>query len=87
MALKLAYETWGEGPHPLLLLHGFTGNRSSFDHLRPLMSDKVRAIAVDLPGHGSTPLPSRTGRDGFLETVDALVGLLDELKLPMANLL
>jgi hypothetical protein len=25
MALKLAYETWGEGKHPLLLLHGFTG--------------------------------------------------------------
>lgn len=87
MALKLAYETWGEGPHPLLLLHGFTGNRSAFDHLRPLMSGKVRAIAVDLPGHGETPLPSRTGRDGFLETVDALMRVLDELGEPMANLL
>jgi 2-succinyl-6-hydroxy-2,4-cyclohexadiene-1-carboxylate synthase len=87
MALKLAYETWGEGKHPLLLLHGFTGNRSSFDHLRPLMSDQVRAIAVDLPGHGETPLPTRTGRDGFLETVDALVGLLDELGVKSANLL
>ncbi|QRO01931.1 2-succinyl-6-hydroxy-2,4-cyclohexadiene-1-carboxylate synthase [Archangium violaceum] len=87
MALKLAYETWGEGKHPLLLLHGFTGNRSSFDHLRPLLSEQVRAIAVDLPGHGETPLPSRTGRDGFLETVEALLGVLDELKVPMANLL
>ena len=87
MALKLAYETWGEGPHPLLLLHGFTGNRYAFDHLRPLMSDKVRAIAVDLPGHGQTPLPSRTGRDGFLETVDALMGVLDEVGVAKANLL
>ncbi|WP_257458825.1 2-succinyl-6-hydroxy-2,4-cyclohexadiene-1-carboxylate synthase [Archangium lipolyticum] len=87
MALKLAYETWGEGKYPLLLLHGFTGNRSSFDHLRPLLSEQVRAIAVDLPGHGETPLPSRTGRDGFLETVEALFGVLDELKVPTANLL
>ncbi|WP_375773464.1 2-succinyl-6-hydroxy-2,4-cyclohexadiene-1-carboxylate synthase [Archangium gephyra] len=87
MALKLAYETWGEGPYPLLLLHGFTGNRSAFDHLRPLMSEKVRAIAVDLPGHGETPLPSKTGRDGFLETVDALMKVLDEVGEPKANLL
>jgi 2-succinyl-6-hydroxy-2,4-cyclohexadiene-1-carboxylate synthase len=52
-----------------------------------LLSDKVRAIAVDLPGHGETPLPTRTGRDGFLETVDALVALLDELGVRSANLL
>jgi 2-succinyl-6-hydroxy-2,4-cyclohexadiene-1-carboxylate synthase len=87
MALKMAYETWGEGSSPLVLVHGFTGNRSSFDHLRPLLSEQVRAIAVDLPGHGQTPLPTRTGRDGFLETVDALIEVLDELKVPTANLL
>ncbi|PTL80775.1 2-succinyl-6-hydroxy-2,4-cyclohexadiene-1-carboxylate synthase [Vitiosangium sp. GDMCC 1.1324] len=87
MALKMAYETWGEGPHPLLLLHGFTGNRSAFDHLRPLMGDKVRAISVDLPGHGQTPLPTRTGRDGFLETIDALFQVLDEVGVARASLL
>ena len=87
MALKMAYETWGEGPYPLLLLHGFTGNRSAFDHLRPLMSGKVRAIAVDLPGHGDTPLPTRTGRDGFLETIEAVIRVLDEVGEPKANLL
>lgn len=87
MALKLAYETWGQGGHPVVLLHGFTGNRSSFDHLRPLLGDTVRAIAVDLPGHGQTPLPQRTGRDGFLETVEALLRVLDELGVHKANLL
>ena len=87
MALKLAYETWGEGTHPLLLLHGFTGNRSAFDHLRPLLGRTVSAIAVDLPGHGQTPLPARTGREGFLETVDALLDVLDALGVQKANLL
>lgn len=87
MGVKLAYSTWGEGSRPLVLLHGFTGNRTSFDHLRPLLGSSVRAIAVDLPGHGETPLPSKPGREGFLETVDALVALLDELELPSVDLL
>ena len=87
MALRLAYEAWGHGSHPLVLLHGFTGNRASFDHLRPLLSDTVCAIAVDLPGHGVTPLPERTGRDGFLETVEALLRVLDEQGVQRANLL
>lgn len=87
MALKMAYTTWGEGTQPLLLVHGFTGNRSSFDHLRPFMSARVRVIAVDLPGHGETPLPTRTGRDGFLETVDALFEVLDAEGVARTNLL
>ena len=87
MALKLAYETWGSGPHPLVLLHGFTGNRAAFDHLRPLLGGAVRAIAVDLPGHGETPLPTRSGREGFLETVEALLHVLDELDVRQAHLL
>ncbi|WP_163988601.1 2-succinyl-6-hydroxy-2,4-cyclohexadiene-1-carboxylate synthase [Pyxidicoccus caerfyrddinensis] len=79
MGVTLAYETWGEGPRPLVLLHGFTGSRSSFDDLRPFLGRAVKAIAVDLPGHGATPLPQHTGREGFLETVDALVALVDRL--------
>lgn len=87
MALTLAHEQWGDGPRPLLLLHGFTGNRASFHHLRSLLGASVRAIAVDLPGHGESPLPARQGRDGFLETVDALVRLVDRLKLGTVDLL
>jgi 2-succinyl-6-hydroxy-2,4-cyclohexadiene-1-carboxylate synthase len=87
MGVRLAYSTWGTGPRPLLLLHGFTGNRSSFDHLKPLLGSAVKAIAVDLPGHGETPLPERRGRDGFLETVEALIRLVDELGLRSVDLL
>jgi 2-succinyl-6-hydroxy-2,4-cyclohexadiene-1-carboxylate synthase len=87
MGLNLAYETWGDGGRPLLLLHGFTGNRSSFDHLRPLLGGEVRAIAVDLPGHGETPLPERRGRDGFLATLEALVRLVDRLGVGLVDLL
>ncbi len=44
---------WGSGPRQALLLHGFTGNRSSFDHLEPLVGDVFTADCVDLPGHGA----------------------------------
>jgi 2-succinyl-6-hydroxy-2,4-cyclohexadiene-1-carboxylate synthase len=87
MGLSLAYSTWGEGARPLVLLHGFTGNRTSFDHLRPLLSDAVKAIAVDLPGHGETPLPRQKGREGFIETVEALVQLVDRLGVASVDLL
>lgn len=87
MAFELAYETWGEGPRPLLLLHGFTGNRHGFAHLRPLLGHAVRAVAVDLPGHGESPLPPHTGREGFLDTVDALVRVLDREGLRRAHVL
>jgi 2-succinyl-6-hydroxy-2,4-cyclohexadiene-1-carboxylate synthase len=87
MGVTLAYSTWGEGPRPLVLLHGFTGNRTAFDHLRPWLSSVVKAVAVDLPGHGETPLPKRKGRDGFIETVDALVELVDKLGVSSVDLL
>jgi 2-succinyl-6-hydroxy-2,4-cyclohexadiene-1-carboxylate synthase len=85
--MTLAYSTWGEGSRPLLLLHGFTGNRTSFDHLRPLLGSAVKAIVVDLPGHGETPLPERKGREGFIETVEAVVQLVEQLGMPSVDLL
>ncbi|HEY8206412.1 MAG TPA: 2-succinyl-6-hydroxy-2,4-cyclohexadiene-1-carboxylate synthase [Myxococcaceae bacterium] len=72
-AFDLPFERWGrEGAPPLLLLHGFTGNRSSWHHLEPLLGRGVHAIAVDLPGHGDAELPPNVGRDGFEESLAAL---------------
>lgn len=87
MGVKLAYEQWGRGPAPLLLLHGFTGSRESFAHLEPLLGHAVTAISVDLPGHGASPLPERQGREAFVETLDALSELVEQLRLTQVNLL
>lgn len=69
---SLPFEQWGHGGVPALFLHGFTGNRSAFRHLEPLLGSTVRATCVDLPGHGEAPAPT-----GFLETVDQLAEMLD----------
>ena len=79
--LTLGYERWGEGAQPLVMLHGFTGNRQAFDHLKPLLSPHFSVVTVDLPGHGASPLPLDAAEDGFEQTVGALTRLLDNLKL------
>ena len=76
MGLKLSYEIWGDGAAEVLLLHGFTGDHSAWDHLRPKLGPRVRALAVDLPGHGQSDLPEGMGQSGFEETVDALSELV-----------
>ena len=73
----LAHTVWGEGP-PLLLLHGFTGSREAWDHLRPLLGPRFQVLAPDLPGHGESAIDPDTTFDGAL---DALIGLLDSRKI------
>lgn len=69
----LAHEEWGQGS-PLLLVHGFTGNRESWNHLRPLLGPRFRVLAPDLPGHGESPIHPDTTFDA---TIEALLALLD----------
>ena len=69
----LAHTIWGKGS-PLLLIHGFTGNRDAWNHFRPLLGDRYRVLAPDLPGHGESPLAADTTFHG---TVDQLLALLD----------
>jgi 2-succinyl-6-hydroxy-2,4-cyclohexadiene-1-carboxylate synthase len=46
--------------------------------VEPLLAERFRLLRVDLPGHGASPLPMGSGRDGFLETVSAVASVLDE---------
>lgn len=64
----------GAGPL-ILLLHGAGGATHSFRHLIPLLTDRYRVIAVDLPGQGFTALGNRTrcNLDAMAEDVAALI--------------
>ncbi|WP_026870741.1 alpha/beta fold hydrolase [Inquilinus limosus] len=52
------YEIHGQG-EPLLLLHGGLGSIDMFRPLLPALTEKRQVIAVDLQGHGRTPLGDR----------------------------
>jgi pimeloyl-ACP methyl ester carboxylesterase len=51
---RVAAETWGEGP-PVLLLHGWAGNRGQFGAFVPaLVARGYRVVAIDAPSHGDS---------------------------------
>lgn len=52
------YEVRGQG-EPLLLLHGGLGSIGMFAPILPALTKARQVIAVDLHGHGRTPLGSR----------------------------
>lgn len=57
--LDLYYERAGAGP-PLVLLHGAFGTiESCFSRLRPRLARRFEVIAVELEGHGRSPMPPR----------------------------
>ena len=85
--MKLAFERWGEGRESLLLLHGFTGNRTAWDHLRPFFAPRFGVLAVDLPGHGESLPCGRVGQAGFEETVCALEEILRSFDGERVNLI
>lgn len=53
---SLLYDVMGErSAPPVLLLHGYPLSRAIWMPLLPDLSKRVRAFAVDLPGHGASP--------------------------------
>lgn len=76
--LSLRYVKLGKGA-PLVLLHTIRTQLEYFRDLAPLLAEKFTVYAVDLPGHGHSPIDPaaafdesymRRGIVGFLETLD-----------------
>lgn len=79
-----AYLSVGGGGVPVLLLHGFAGDRLTWQFNLSALSSRRRAIAVDLPGHGgSTP---DVGSGLVSDFAPWLVEFLDGLELPRVHL-
>ena len=85
--MKLACGHWGDGEATLFLIHGFAASRAAWDHLRPLLGSSVKAVAVDLPGHGQSDPCAAQGRCDFEDTLEALARTLDELRIGPVDLL
>jgi non-heme chloroperoxidase len=56
--ITLRYEERGDTTgDPLILLHGYTDSRQSFERLTSQLPYRVRTIAIDLRGHGDSDRP------------------------------
>lgn len=74
--LKIRYDVAGGGEPALLLLHGWCDDRTQFHRLLPLLAQKRRVLALDLPGHGRSDAPP--GEFGFRELVGAAAAVVEE---------
>jgi 2-succinyl-6-hydroxy-2,4-cyclohexadiene-1-carboxylate synthase len=75
--MTIGYQRQGNPASPrVLFLHGFWGDRHSFDGVIEQLGDRVYALSLDLPGHGKTPIQGNCA----METVAIQVmDLLDRL--------
>src|SRR5690242_14712282 len=79
---RLCYEVAGSG-HPLVLVHGFTLDKSMWDDQFSIFAERYKVIRYDLRGHGKSAVP---GAEGFYHA-DDLKGLLDHLGVGRAHLI
>jgi len=67
---------------PLVLIHGFAGDRSAWDWVRPGLRELGPTLAVDLMGHGQSPAPEDVRRYTLDATLEDLAGAVRGLRLP-----
>jgi pyruvate dehydrogenase E2 component (dihydrolipoamide acetyltransferase) len=81
--LTLAPEEEPEGD-PVVLVHGFGGDKNSWLFVQQPLSETHAAHALDLPGHGAS---GKDVGDGSLTTMsDTVIGFLDALGITRAHL-
>ena len=75
--MSLHVETQGSGS-PLLLIHGWGMHGGMWGQVATQLARNFEVHSVDLPGHGFSPLPSRTDRNGDDGFLDEIVAQLSE---------
>nr|WP_225737157.1 alpha/beta fold hydrolase [Dyella acidiphila] len=86
--LTLTAQSWGASDAPpLLTLHGWLDNAGSYAFLAPLLAERWRVIALELPGHGhSSHLPAGINYH-YVDYVSAVLAAADALQLERYTLL
>src|SRR5450759_2034816 len=78
--LYLNMERIGNGP-PILAIHGFTGNLSTWDSFSETVRSEYSVISLDLPGHGISAAPDNPSLYSMENTIRVLAELLDKLSI------
>ena len=80
--VRLAYETYGDGEIPLVMVHGSWVSRRNWDWLVPHLANSFRVLTYDRRGHGESEQPG--GQGSVREDVFDLAALIEHLELAPA---
>ena len=83
-SLHLNVARTGNGP-PIVAIHGFTGNLSTWDSFSEAARRNYSVIRLDLPGHGMSDAPENPAEYGMENTMRVLAELLDKLNVPRVH--
>lgn len=72
MTVDLAHDIHGSGPL-LVLVHGITEDRRTWDPLLPALAADHRVLRVDLRGHGASPKAASYNVDELAADIEPLV--------------
>jgi len=78
--VNLNVEIYGNGP-PLIALHGFTGNITTWESFIKASKQKFQIIAIDFLGHGLSDSPPEVTNYTNVETICLFKILLDQLQI------
>lgn len=79
-------EKHGNG-FPLILLHGFTGDTTTWDPYYEALGTQTKCYAVDIIGHGKSDSPGEIERYRMMSVVDDLFLLMEKLGIAKADIL
>ena len=85
--IRYHVEVCGEGAPPLVLLHGFTGDASTWKPFYDTWGKHATLIAPDIIGHGKTESHEDLSRYQIESVAHDLEGILDELGVNEVDLL
>lgn len=72
---------------PLILLHGFSGDSTTWKGIASHLKDSFQLIAIDVLGHGASDKPAQPASYRIEAVAADLIDLLDQLGLAQAHLL
>jgi pimeloyl-ACP methyl ester carboxylesterase len=82
---RIGFDVYGDGPRPIVLIHGLLMNRRMFERLGPALARRGnQAICVDLLGHGRSDQPDDLRQYSMPLFAEQVVALLDDLALEKA---
>lgn len=76
--IELNVEVEGKGL-PIVMLHGFTGDMSTWNSLADILQERYTTVLVDLIGHGKSDAPEDWERYSMERCVEDLVALAGQL--------